>query len=118
MIDDHPHWRITEAEWLAEHPNAVAEPGRWGTVWVEKGEEFDSYYHPDSHPIEIAYYACMERCKFAIDALDGEDQDAITLAVIDAEPNGREAQWDAAEQTLRSLAVAGDYAEWLDLEDL
>tara|TARA_R110000868_G_scaffold339733_1_gene600443 strand:+ start:660 stop:941 length:282 start_codon:yes stop_codon:yes gene_type:complete len=64
----------------------------------------------------LAFEACMDRFGYDISALTKEEQDRIQVAVLDAWtdwPADSDAAWNAAIHTLRSMAVAGGWEEFI-----
>lgn len=64
----------------------------------------------------MAFRACMECCGYDISALTKAEQDQIQVAVLDAWtdwPADSDAAWNAAVNTLQSIAVAGGWEEVL-----
>ena len=72
---------------------------------------------PPDHVVTVAFDACNERCFYDISCLEWEEQAVIFQAVLDAEPDGRDAQYDAAEAALREMAVTGGWDQYLDRDD-
>jgi len=68
-------------------------------------------------PQIIALDACFNRCGYDTSVLIYEEFDVIVRAVIDAEPNGRVAQEEAAEAALRAMALAGGWDQYLDMDE-
>lgn len=66
--------------------------------------------------LHLAFSACQERCGYDITALEKWEQDRIFTAILDAWtdwPIYNESAWNAAVETLQSLAVAGGWEEYL-----
>jgi hypothetical protein len=69
--------------------------------------------YPPDHPVSVSGDALCDAGCTRFELLKREGVDAILLAVIEAEPDGREAPLAAEVDTYRRIAIAGGWDDQL-----